>query len=73
MVPAAIRLAVLEEPESEEEVIFNQRPQPSQAGWSLDTEEASPENIQHHHGRRHQSKISGTAQSNAAFSTPLVR
>lgn len=73
MVLAAIRLAVLDEPESEEEVIFNQRPQPLQASWSLDTEETRPENTQHDNGSRRKRNISGTAQSNAAFSSPLVR
>lgn len=70
MVLAAIRLAVLDEPESEEEVIFSQRPQPPQASWSLDTEETSPENA-HHNGS--QRSVSGTAHSNAAFSSPLVK
>ncbi|KAF3693808.1 putative phospholipid-transporting ATPase VD [Channa argus] len=66
----AIRLAVLDKAESEEEVIFNQQPRTPQAGWSLDTEETSPENT-HHHGSRRKSKNSGTAHSDVAFSSPL--
>ncbi|XP_054648594.1 phospholipid-transporting ATPase VB isoform X2 [Dunckerocampus dactyliophorus] len=67
----AIRLAVIDEPDSEEEVIFNQQPQPSQPGWSLDAEDSNPEGTQHHHGSRHKSKFAGNAQSNVAFSSPL--
>lgn len=69
---AAIRLAVLDEPESEEEVVFNQQTRPSQTMWYLDSGETSPEDT-HHHGNRRKSKISGEAQSNVAFSSPLVR
>lgn len=72
MVLAAIRLADLDETESEEEVIFDQRI-PPQAGWSMDTEETSTEYTQHHHGSQCKSKVSGAAQSDAAFSSPLVR
>ncbi|KAI3351840.1 hypothetical protein L3Q82_020667 [Scortum barcoo] len=64
----AIRLAVLKDPESEEEVIFNQQPRPLKTGWSLDT---NPEDTQHHHGSRHKNKVAGNAQSNVAFSSPL--
>ncbi|XP_040904445.1 phospholipid-transporting ATPase VB isoform X2 [Toxotes jaculatrix] len=67
----AIRLAVLDEPESEEEVIFNQRPRPPRTGWSLDTEDTNPEDMQHHHGSRRKSRVSGNAQSDVAFSSPL--
>ncbi|XP_071314005.1 phospholipid-transporting ATPase VD isoform X2 [Trachinotus anak] len=67
----AVRLAVLDEPESEEEVIFNQRPRPPQTRWSLDSEDTNPEDIQHHHSSRRKSKVSGNAQSNVAFSSPL--
>ncbi|XP_044218803.1 phospholipid-transporting ATPase VB [Thunnus albacares] len=67
----AIRLTVIDEPDSEEEVIFNQRPRPLQKGWSLDTEDTNPENTQHHHGSRRKSKGAGNAQSNVAFSSPL--
>ncbi|XP_070769520.1 phospholipid-transporting ATPase VB [Enoplosus armatus] len=67
----AIRLAVLKEPESEEEVIFNQRPQAPKTGWSLNTEDTNPEDTQHRHGSRHKSKVVGNAQSDVAFSSPL--
>ncbi|KAM7389638.1 hypothetical protein PAMP_023601 [Pampus punctatissimus] len=67
----AIRLAVIDEPDSEEEVIFNQQPRPLKKGWSLDTEDTNPEDTQHHHGSRHKSKGSGNAQSDVAFSSPL--
>ncbi|XP_023258818.1 probable phospholipid-transporting ATPase VB isoform X1 [Seriola lalandi dorsalis] len=67
----AIRLAVLHEPEEEEEVIFNQRPRPPQTGWSLDSEDTIPEDMQHHHGSRRKSKVPGNAQSDVAFSSPL--
>lgn len=68
---AAIRLAVLDEPESDEEVIFNQRPRPPQTGWSLDTEDTEPKDKRHHHDNRRKSKVMGNAQSNVAFSSPL--
>ncbi|XP_075959614.1 phospholipid-transporting ATPase VB [Anarhichas minor] len=64
----AIRLAVLAEPESGEEVIFNQRPQPPQTGWSLDTEGTDPDDTPRH---RLKSKVKGNAQSDVAFSSPL--
>ncbi|XP_026185455.1 probable phospholipid-transporting ATPase VB [Mastacembelus armatus] len=67
----AIRLAVLDEPESEEDVIFNQQPQPPQTGWSLDAEDMSPEEKQHRHGSQRKGKVSGNAQSDVAFSSPL--
>ncbi|XP_044060582.1 phospholipid-transporting ATPase VB [Siniperca chuatsi] len=67
----AIRLAVLEEPELGEEVIFNQQPQPLKTGWCLDTEETNPEHKQHRHGSRHKSKVTGNAQRDVAFSSPL--
>lgn len=69
---AAIRLAVLDEPEAEEEVIFNQHAQPLPTRWSLDSEEANVEDT-HGHGSRHRSKVTGNAQSDVAFSSPLVR
>ncbi|XP_076594615.1 phospholipid-transporting ATPase VB [Chaetodon auriga] len=65
----AIRLAVLEEPDSEEDVIFNQPPQPPNTGWSLDTEDNNPEDTQH--SSRPKSKVTGNAQSDVAFSSPL--
>ncbi|XP_018531254.1 phospholipid-transporting ATPase VB [Lates calcarifer] len=67
----AVRLAVLDEPETEEEVIFNQRPRPPQTGWSLNAEDTIPEDRQHRHGSRRKSKVSGNAQSDVAFSSPL--
>ncbi|XP_070693411.1 phospholipid-transporting ATPase VB [Pempheris klunzingeri] len=61
----AIRLAVLEEPESEEDIIFNLQPQPLKTGWSMDTEDTNSEHS------RCKSKVAGKAQSNVAFSSPL--
>uniref|UniRef100_A0A3P9C158 Phospholipid-transporting ATPase n=1 Tax=Maylandia zebra TaxID=106582 RepID=A0A3P9C158_9CICH len=66
----AIRLAVLDEPEAEEEVIFNQHAQPLPTRWSLDSEEANVEDT-HGHGSRRRSKVTGNAQSDVAFSSPL--
>uniref|UniRef100_A0A3B4TMJ1 P-type phospholipid transporter n=1 Tax=Seriola dumerili TaxID=41447 RepID=A0A3B4TMJ1_SERDU len=66
-----VRLAVLDEPDSEEEVVFNQRPRPPQTGWSLDSEDTIPEDMQHHHGSRRKSNVPGNAQSDVAFSSPL--
>lgn len=70
---AAIRLSVLEEPETEEDVIFDQQPQPPKTGWSLDTEDTNPEDKPHNHGCRRKSKVTESAQSEVAFSSPLVR
>lgn len=70
---AAIRLSVLEEPESDEEVIFNKKPQPQKTGWSLDAEGSDLEDKPHNRGRRHKSKVVESAQSEVAFSSPLVR
>ncbi|KAK5897198.1 hypothetical protein CesoFtcFv8_010282 [Champsocephalus esox] len=67
----AIRLAVLEEPESGEEVIFNQRPQLSQTGWSLHADDTNREEMQHHHDNRRKSRVTGSAPSDVAFSSPL--
>ncbi|XP_061542202.1 phospholipid-transporting ATPase VB isoform X1 [Phycodurus eques] len=67
----AIRLAVIDEPESEEEVIFNQQPQPPQPVWSLDAEDRSHEGRQRRHESRHKNKFAENAQSNVAFSSPL--
>ncbi|XP_030595440.1 probable phospholipid-transporting ATPase VB [Archocentrus centrarchus] len=66
----AIRLAVLNEPESEEEVIYNQDLQHLPTGWSLESEEANSEDT-HRHGSRRKSKVLGTTQSDVAFSSPL--
>nr|XP_061786081.1 phospholipid-transporting ATPase VB-like [Nerophis lumbriciformis] len=67
----AIRLAVIDEPDTEEEVIFNQQPQPPQPGWSVAAEDSGSKGRQHQHGSRHKSKFAGNAQSNVAFSSPL--
>lgn len=69
---AAIRLAVLEEPESEENIIFDQKPQPSKTQWFLDLEN-SPEGTQHDHGARRNCKAPGNARGDVAFSSLLVR
>ncbi|KAE8286052.1 putative phospholipid-transporting ATPase VB [Larimichthys crocea] len=68
----AVRLAVLEESEAEENVLFNKRPQPVKPRWSLDTEDTNFEDRQHQHGSHRKSKVAGNAQSNVAFSSPLV-
>ncbi|XP_069553168.1 phospholipid-transporting ATPase VB [Brachyistius frenatus] len=65
-----VRQAVLDEPESEEEVIFEQRPQPLQMSRSLDSEDSNPEDT-HHCGIQHKRKVEGNAQSDVAFSSPL--
>ncbi|KAG7518105.1 putative phospholipid-transporting ATPase VB [Solea senegalensis] len=67
----AIRLNILEEAESEDEVLFNQRPQPSQTGWSLDAEDTKPGDKHHHPGIQRKSKVSGNAKGDVAFSSPL--
>uniref|UniRef100_A0A3Q3IRB2 Phospholipid-transporting ATPase n=1 Tax=Monopterus albus TaxID=43700 RepID=A0A3Q3IRB2_MONAL len=66
-----IRLAVLDEPDSEEEVIFDQPPRTPQTGWSLEAEDTNLEDARHHHGGRRKSKISLNADSSVAFSSPL--
>ncbi|XP_056898637.1 phospholipid-transporting ATPase VB isoform X2 [Takifugu flavidus] len=66
----AIRLAVLEEPESEENIIFDQKPRPSKTQWFLDLEN-SPEGTQHDHGARRNCKAPGNARGDAAFSSLL--
>ncbi|XP_037530993.1 probable phospholipid-transporting ATPase VB [Nematolebias whitei] len=65
----AIRLAVLDEPESEEEVIFNHRLQKPRTSWYLEAEDTSPVDT-HQHGWR-KSKAVGMAQSDVAFSSLL--
>ncbi|XP_075889017.1 phospholipid-transporting ATPase VB [Nelusetta ayraudi] len=67
----AIRLTVLEEPESDEEVIFDQQPQPQKTGWSLDSAGADPEERPRNCGRGRRSKVAESAQSEVAFSSPL--
>lgn len=66
----AIRLDVLDEPESEEEVIFNQHQQLPRTRWSLEAEGISPVDTDRH-GSRRKSKVAANAQSDAAFSSPL--
>ncbi|XP_071773020.2 phospholipid-transporting ATPase VB isoform X2 [Centroberyx gerrardi] len=61
----------LDEPDSEEEVIFNRRPRSPQSGWTLDTEDTDPEDTQHYHGNRRRSKVAASAQRDVAFSSPL--
>ncbi|KAM4621664.1 phospholipid-transporting ATPase VB [Polymixia lowei] len=67
----AVRLAVLDEPDSDEEVIFNQRPGLRRTGWALDAEDADPGASAHRPGSRRRSKVAGGAQGDAAFSSPL--
>ncbi|KAM4585877.1 phospholipid-transporting ATPase VB [Fundulus diaphanus] len=66
----AIRLAVLDEPETEEEVIFNQHQQLPRTRWSLEAVGISPADT-HWQGSRRKSKVAANAQSDAAFSSPL--
>jgi len=80
---AAVRLAVLDELDSDEDLIFDQRSRERRrlSGWRLDAEEESgSETAQHAHpypdshpgaGRR-RSKALGCAQGDVAFSSPLV-
>ncbi|XP_017279529.1 probable phospholipid-transporting ATPase VB [Kryptolebias marmoratus] len=63
----AIRLAVLDEPEAEEEIIFNHRLQSAQTGWSLEAEDVTSVDTSRHS----RSKVVGMAQSDVAFSSPL--
>lgn len=69
---AAIRLAVLEEQELEEDIIFDHKPRSSKSRWFLDLE-SSPEGTQHDHGTRRNCKATGNAHGDVAFSSPLVR
>ncbi|XP_028272857.1 probable phospholipid-transporting ATPase VB [Parambassis ranga] len=66
----AIRLALLAEVDLEEEVIFNQHPQPPQTSWSLDAEDTNSQDS-HRRGSRCKSKVAASAQSDVAFSSPL--
>ncbi|KAM9741456.1 phospholipid-transporting ATPase VB [Menidia menidia] len=66
----AIRLAVLDEPESEEEVIFNQSPRPRQMSWSLDAEDANPVG-KPPRGSQRRSSVAVHTQTDVAFSSPL--
>lgn len=70
---AAIRLAVLEEPDTEEDVIFDHRAGLPQTSLFLDAEGADPEASPHRPDGRRRSKVAGNAQSDVAFSSPLVR
>ncbi|KAM9413466.1 LOW QUALITY PROTEIN: phospholipid-transporting ATPase VB-like [Salvelinus alpinus] len=69
-----VRLAVLgEADDTEEEVLFHQRPLPLRTGWTLeDNHDHDPEVIQCCHGaqRPHRNK-EGSAQGEVAFSSPL--
>ncbi|KAK6297999.1 hypothetical protein J4Q44_G00310540 [Coregonus suidteri] len=77
----AIRLALLgEADDTEEEVLFHQRPLPSQTGWTLeDNHDHDPEVIQRCHGAQqphsggggHHRNKEGSAQGEVAFSSPL--
>ncbi|XP_041654122.1 phospholipid-transporting ATPase VB [Cheilinus undulatus] len=65
-----IRLAVLGGEETEEDDIFNQKPQAAKTGWSLDAEDESEDIHKHNRGRR-RSKLSRAASTDAAFSSEL--
>ncbi|MED6270353.1 hypothetical protein CHARACLAT_009327, partial [Characodon lateralis] len=66
----AVRLAVLNEPEAEEEVIFNQHQQLPRTKWSLEDEGIGPADT-HWHDNRRKSKVASNGQSDVAFSSPL--
>ncbi|KAM6923348.1 phospholipid-transporting ATPase VB [Xenentodon cancila] len=67
----AIHLAVLNEPESEEEVIFNQQSRPkTQTKWYVEDDDANPKDTKRS-GSRRWSKVAGNTQSSVAFSSPL--
>uniref|UniRef100_A0A3Q3W1C5 Phospholipid-transporting ATPase n=1 Tax=Mola mola TaxID=94237 RepID=A0A3Q3W1C5_MOLML len=66
-----IRLAVLEELDEDEDVIFNQQPRPPKTEWTLDTDNINPEDMQQYHGHWRTSKVAGNGQSDVAFSSPL--
>ncbi|XP_045580165.1 LOW QUALITY PROTEIN: phospholipid-transporting ATPase VB [Salmo salar] len=67
-----VRLAVLgEADDTEEEVLFHQRPLPLRTGWTLeDNHDHDPEVIQCCHGAQRQEK-ERSAQGEVAFSSPL--
>lgn len=67
----AIRLAVINKQDEGEDVLFSQRAQPPNPGWSLESDDAYSKGKKHHGGKRHQSKVSGTDHSDMAFSSPL--
>ncbi|MEQ2170536.1 hypothetical protein GOODEAATRI_001203, partial [Goodea atripinnis] len=66
-----VRLAVLNEPEAEEEVIFNQHQQLPRTRWSLEDEGIGPADT-HWHDNRRKSKVASNGQSDVAFSSPLA-
>ncbi|KAM6999982.1 phospholipid-transporting ATPase VB-like [Tautogolabrus adspersus] len=66
-----IRLAVLEGEETEEDVIFNQKPQPAKTTWSLDAEDNNFEDTHQHPRGRRRSRLSSSASTDAAFSSEL--
>uniref|UniRef100_A0A3Q3EE34 Phospholipid-transporting ATPase n=1 Tax=Labrus bergylta TaxID=56723 RepID=A0A3Q3EE34_9LABR len=69
----AIRLAVLEGEETEEDVIFDQKPQPTKTTRSLDGSLEGNNFVdtrQHHRGRRRR-KLSRSASTDVAFSSEL--
>ncbi|KAF7228032.1 phospholipid-transporting ATPase VB [Nothobranchius furzeri] len=66
----AIRLAILAEPESEEEIIFNHHSQTPQTSWYLGAEDSSPIDS-HRHDNWRKNKILENARSDVAFSSPL--
>ncbi|XP_074530462.1 phospholipid-transporting ATPase VB [Halichoeres trimaculatus] len=67
----AIRLAILEGEEVEEDIIFNQKSQPAKTGWSLNSEDNNFEDAHQRRGGRRRGKLSRGASSDAAFSSEL--
>ena len=80
MCSAAIRLAVVDEPDPDQEVVFDQRPRRRRPpGWTLaGGEEEEEEESGSGAGQRPQaapprSKAARSAHGDVAFSSPLVR
>ncbi|CAJ1058018.1 probable phospholipid-transporting ATPase VB [Xyrichtys novacula] len=67
----AIRLAVLEGEETEENILFNQKTRPVKTGWSLDAEDKNSDDTHQHKRGGRRGKLSRGASSDAAFSSEL--
>lgn len=67
----AIRLAILEGEGVEEDVIFNQKPQPAKTGWSLNSEDNNFVDTHQHRCGRRRGKLSRGSSNDAAFSSEL--
>lgn len=65
----AIRLAVINKPDEDEDVVFSQRSQTSKPAWSINSENTQEKKQQQHGGKRRRSKDS--VHNDVAFSSPL--